>query len=109
MEICEGQRAGPDFPHFPLLPLPLLLLLQALRIPQQHMRAEGVLLVLLHHLQTVLEVLPVALHQRVLAQKLSRGFVNEQGEAVLPREHVDEDAWDVEATVAIMEGNVFGA
>lgn len=109
MEVSEGHGAGPDRLHLPQLPLPLLLLLYTLWISQQHMRAEAVLPLLLHHLQTVLEVLPAPSHQRVFTQKLPRGFVDEQGETLLPGRRIDKDARDVEATVAIVEGNIFGA
>ena len=94
-DVSEGHGAGPDPLHLPQLPLPLLLLLRTLRISQQHMRAEEVLSLLVHHLQTVLKVLPAAFHQRVFTQKLARGFVDEQGERVPPVARLDEDAPDV--------------
>lgn len=73
------------------------------------MRAEEVLSFLLHHLQTVLEVLPAPFHQGVFAQKLPSGFVDEQRKAVLAGGRIDEDAGDVEAAVAILEGNILRA
>lgn len=108
-ELSEGHRAGPDPLHLLQLSLPLLLLRHTLRISQQHMRAEEVLLLLLHHLQAVLEILPAPFHQRVLTQKLPGGFVDEQGGAVLPGRRIHKDARDVEAAVPIMAGDIFGA
>lgn len=61
-KVSEGFRAGPDPLHLPQLPLPLLLLFQTLRIPQQHMRPEEILPIRLHHLQAVLEILPASFH-----------------------------------------------
>lgn len=73
------------------------------------MGTEEVLSFTIHHLETVLKILPASFHQCVLAQKLSCGFVDEQGEIVLPDRRVNKDARDMEAAVAIMEGNISAA